>query len=80
MRHWHRRKTHFHEFRHQMKENSIKTPVHYFSLSTFHINSNYRTSGLGFEAREAVILNDNFKSNILVRPRKIIMKMPRRQF
>lgn len=80
MRHWHRRKTHFHEFRHQMKENSIKTSVHYFSLSTFHINSNYRTSGLGFEAREAVILNDNFKSNILVRPRKIIMKMPRRQF
>ena len=48
------------DFRHQMKDSHLEASPLLF-LSTLHINPNYQTSGFGFEARKAVLSDNNFK-------------------
>ena len=43
-------------------------------LSTLHINPNYQTSGFGFEARKAVLLDNNFKPTVWARQTKLFYK------
>lgn len=57
-----------------MEKILISKPAHYFLVSTLHINPNYQTSGFGFEARKAVLLDNNLKPTVWARQAKLFCK------